>query len=106
MTELTKEELQDYGNHFTASLISVWKFGMDVNECHLQMPHDYFRAKYPERYRYIIYPKSFDYRRLEIVVRYFNQQVQKTKKLLRRILKVVGDIIYGDSMMFLRALPC
>lgn len=105
MTEISKEQLQDYGNHFNA-LISALRLGMDVNEYRLQMPHDYFRAKYPERYRYIIYPNSFDYRRLEIIIHYFNEQVQKTKKLLRRILKVVGDIIYGDSMRFLRAMPC
>lgn len=103
--ELTILDFQDYGNHFNA-LISALRLGMNVDEYHLQLPHEYLRTKYPERYQKVSYPDSFEYRRLAIVVSYFNQQIRKTKKLLQRLLKVVGEIIYGDSMCFVRALPC
>ncbi len=104
MTELTEHDLQDYGNHFNA-LISALRLGMDVDQYRLQMPHEYFRAKYPDRYQRISYPKSFDYRRLEIIVEYFNKQIHKTKQLLQKLLRVVGQIIYGNANQFVCALP-
>lgn len=104
MTELTKEELQDYGNEFNA-LISASRLEMPLDEYRLQMPHEYFQTKYPDRYQEVSYPDSFEYRRLEIIVEYFNKQLHKTKQLLKRLLRVVGQIIYGNTNQFVCALP-
>jgi len=100
MTELTEHDLQDYGNNFNA-LISALRLQMDLDHYHLPMPHEYFIEKYPDKYQRISYPKSFNYKRLEIIVEYFNRQLHKTKQLLQRLLRVAGQIIYGDTNQFI-----
>jgi hypothetical protein len=98
------EELQDYANHFNG-LISWLRLGMPVDDYRLQMPHEYLKRKYPEKYTYYIsYPDSFEHRRLQLIISYFNQQVNKTKQLLKRLLKIIGEMIYGDSTNFTRGI--
>ena len=99
MQELTMQDLHDYANHFNAQISRV-RLGMPLDEP-LLMPHTYLKEKYPEKYQRVIYPPVFAYRRLSWVLEYFNQQVKKTKALLKRILQIVGEIIYGDEKIFL-----
>ncbi len=100
MQELSIQDLHDYANHFNAQISRV-RLGMPLDEP-LLMPHTYLKEKYPEKYQgYLIYPPVFTYRRLYWVLEHFNQQAKKTKALLKRILQVVGEIIYGDRTRFL-----
>jgi len=99
MQELSIKDLHDYANHFNAQISRV-RLEMPLDE-QLLMPHDFLRRKYPEKYQQVIYPPSFGYRRLDLVLRYFNKQVEKTTMLLKRLLEIVGDVIYGDRTKFL-----
>ena len=103
MKELTIQDLQDYANHFNA-LISWLRLGMPIDEYRLQMPHEYLKKKYPKRYQYVSYPDSFEHRRLQLIISYFNQQANKTKQLLKRLLKIVGEMIYGNANQFVQVL--
>jgi len=99
MQELSIQDLHNYANHFNAQISRV-RLEMPLDE-QLLMPHEYLSRKYPERYQNVMYPPAFGYRRLDLVITYFNQQVEKTILLLKRLLKIVGDVIYGDRTKFL-----
>jgi hypothetical protein len=99
MQELTIQDLHDYANHFNA-LISRVRLKMPLDE-ELLMPHDFLRKKYPKKYQQVSYPPTFSYRRLDLVITYFNKQVEKTTMLLKRLLTIIGEIIYGDRTMLM-----
>jgi len=102
MQELSIQDLHDYANHFNAQISRV-RLEMPLDE-ELLMPHDFLRREYPEKYHGInksSYPSTFSYRRLDVVITYFNQQVEKTIMLLKMLLEIVGDIIYGDKRWFM-----
>jgi hypothetical protein len=103
MKELTTSDLHDYANHFNA-LISWIRLGRSIDEYQLRMPKEYFENKYPERYMHISYPESFQHTRLQTVISYFNSQVKRTTTLLKRLLTIVGEIIYGNPNQFVYAL--
>ncbi len=103
MKMLTTQDLHDYANHFNAQISRV-RLHIPL-EKQLLMPHEYLSQKYPEKYQgEILYPPIFGYRRLYLILEYFNQQTEKTISLFKRLLKIVGDIIYGDSNKFMYAI--